>query len=197
MRSGRDRQDPGPRREDGRRLAGLSNGALTGFEVTLSQAGEKVNAEAGADATSLTVDLQAAADCGATVTPVTADGPQPANASFEAPVPFPPKPIDPGAGRPVILRACSDGTTVSVNWLPSTIDDLLGYYLTITENGVELETFEVSGAAAIAVTVDYVCKQGSAYTTTLTPYDIFGPDYAAVSYSQAIPYPAAGPAGPR
>jgi hypothetical protein len=166
---------------------------LTGFLVTLSQNGVIGNAEAGPTATTASVDFTAGAECVAVVTPRTADGPSAANASFSTPVPFPPTPIDPASGRPEILRVCADATSVSVNWLPSGIPDLQGYFLTITENGSNLENFEVDGGDAVAKTVDYVCKTDSSYSITLTPFDDFGPDYSAVSYSQDLPYPN-GPA---
>lgn len=162
---------------------------LEGFLITLVQDGTPTNFEAKAADTSITVSYTAAAGCKATVTPKTAEGPSNDNASFAAPVPFPPTPIDPGAQRPIIFRACADAASVTVNWVPSTLDGVLGNYLSVVQNSVKLTNFTVEGGEVAVATVDFTVEAGSTYEVIITPYDAFGPDYRAASYPEPIPYP--------
>jgi hypothetical protein len=162
---------------------------LEGFLLTLTQGGVPSNFEAKATDVSLTVTYTAAAGCTATVTPRTANGPSNDNASFPAPFPFPPTPIDPDVGRPIVLRACSDGANVTVNWVPSTLDGVLGNYLSIVQNSTKLTNFDVEGGTVAVTTVAYAVQAGSTYQVIVTPYDDFGPNYEAASYPAPIPYP--------
>lgn len=164
---------------------------LDGFLITLVQGGTPTSFDAKAADTSITVSYTAVADCKATVTPKTAEGPSNDNASFAAPVPFPPAPIDPNAGRPVIFRACADAASVTVNWVPAVPPEfpVLGYYLSVVQNSVSLTNFEVEGGEVATVTVNYTVEAGSSYEVILTPYDAFGPSYDMASYPEPIPYP--------
>jgi hypothetical protein len=166
---------------------------LEGFLLTLVQNGAAKSFDAAATDLSLTVDYTAVAGCTAAVTPRTAGGPSNDHASFATPVPFPPTPIDPNAGRPVVLRACVDAGNVTVNWIPSTLNDpdapLLGNYLSIVQNQTSLNNFDVPDNAVTTTTVAYVVDPGSTYQVILTPYDEFGINRDAASYPGSIPYP--------
>jgi hypothetical protein len=166
---------------------------LEGFVLILVQGGVPQSFDATATDLSLTVDYAAAAGCTATVTPRTAAGPSNDHASFSTPVPFPPTPIDPDSGRPVLLRACADAGNVTVNWIPSKLNDpdapLLGNYLSIIQNQTSLTNFDVPDNTVTTVTVAYVVDPGSTYQVILTPYDEFGINRNAASYPGTIPYP--------
>jgi hypothetical protein len=162
---------------------------LTGYLVTFVHDGVPTSFEADAAAKSLTATYTPEQGTTVTVTPQTAEGPVNDKASFRAPIPFPPPPIDPDAGRPIVLRACADGTSVTVNWKPSTKEGVRGNYLTITQNKSKLTNFPIDGGEVATATVDYKIEAGSSYEVSLTPYDAFGPDYQATSYPAPIPYP--------
>jgi hypothetical protein len=162
---------------------------LAGFLVVLVQDGTPTTFEAKATDLSLTVDYAAKPSCKVTVTPKDANGPVNDKASFAAPIPFPPTPVSPDSRRPVIIRACSDSTSVTVNWVASTLKNLQGNYLSIIQNSTSLTNFEVEGATVVVYTADYVCQPGSAYEVIITPYDKFGLDYRAASYPAPISYP--------
>ena len=167
---------------------------LEGFMLTLVQGGLAKSFDATAADLSLTVDYTAAAGCTATVTPRTAAGPSNDHASFPTPVPFPPTPIDPDTGRPVLLRACADAGNVTANWIPSTLHDpeapLLGNYLSIIQNQTSLTNFDVPDNTVATVTVAYAVDPDSTYQVILTPYDEFGINRGAASYPGPIPYPS-------
>jgi hypothetical protein len=162
---------------------------LDGFLVTLVQKGTPTTFEARATDTSLASNYTALAGCTATVTPRTASGPSNDNASFAAPLPFPPTPVDPDVGRPIVLRACADSANVTVNWVPSTLPDVLGNYVSVVQNSTSLTNFTVEGGTVAVTTVEYTVQGGSTYQVIVTPYDDFGPNYAAASYPAPIPYP--------
>lgn len=165
---------------------------LTKFLITFSQGGEVKNFEAAASATSKVVAFAAAQGCTVTVTPADSTGPLNDKASAAVPVPFPPVPVDPEAGRPITLRICSDTAagTVVVDWLPSTILDLAGYILTIFEGTSGLRNFDVPDASAVTTTVTYTIDAAKNYSVILTPYDDLSPVKASASYPVGIPYPA-------
>jgi hypothetical protein len=162
---------------------------LAWFLVILVQDGNPTTFDAKATDLSLTVDYAAKPSCKATVTPKDANGPVNDKASFAAPVPFPPPPIDPAKKRPIIIRACADDTSVTVNWVASTIDDLEGNYLSIVENSTKLMNFKVEGAGVVAYTANYTCHSDSFYEVIITPYDWEGPLYTSASYPAPISYP--------
>lgn len=168
---------------------------LEGFLITLVQGGAATNFEAKPADTSIAVNYTAVAGCTATVTPRIASGPSNDNASFAAPVPFPPPPVDPGIQRAVVLRVCSDGANVIVNWLSAAVgpDDppLEGNYITIVQNGSKLTNFPVDGPGVLVTTVAYTVQGGSTYEVLVTPYDAFGPRYDLASYPAPILYPPA------
>jgi hypothetical protein len=166
---------------------------LQDFLVTFVQGGVAKSFKAKATDTGLSVAYTAATDCKATVTPQTAVGPSNDNASFAAPVPFPPTPIDPNAGRPVVLRACADAANVTVNWVPAVPTDpdfpVLGNYVSIIENFTKLTNFDVPGGAVAATTIAYAIVPSSSYQVIITYYDATGPNFLAASYPGTIPYP--------
>jgi hypothetical protein len=162
---------------------------LAGFLMTLVQDDQVTTFEAKPTDDNLTVDFSAKPSCKVTVTPTNANGPVNDKASFAASVPFPPKPIDPNKKRPIILRACADGTSVTVNWVASALDDLDGYYLSIYQDSIRVTNFEVEGADVVVYTAEYVCEPDSSYQVTVTPYDYSGLKYGSASYPQNIPYP--------
>ena len=166
---------------------------LSGFLITFVQNGQATNFEAKANAIILTADYTAAAGCTVTVTPRNNDGPSNDNASFAAPVPFPPPPVDPSIQRAVALRVCSDGTNVIVNWVPGAVgeDDppLEGNYISIVQNETKLTNFLVEGATETVTTIAYTLQQGSTYEVIVTPTDMFGPVYPLAAYPVPIPYP--------
>lgn len=166
---------------------------IEGFLITLVQGGTATNFEAKAADTSITVNYTAVAGCTATVTPRTASGPSNDNASFAAPVPFPPPPVDPSIQRAVALRVCSDGANVIVNWVPGAVGDddppLEGNYISIVQNETRLTNFLVEGAAVTVTTIAYTLQQGSTYEVIVTPTDMFGPVYKLAAYPVPIPYP--------
>jgi hypothetical protein len=163
---------------------------LEGFLITLVQGGGGAqNFEAKPTDTTITVTYTATAGCTATVTPQTATGPSNDNASFPVPVPFPPPPIDPAVGRPIMIRACADAANVTVNWVPSTLAKVVGYYLSVIQDSSKLTNFTVEGGTTAATTVEYTVQAGSTYEVVLTPYKALGPEYGAASYPAPIPYP--------
>ena len=162
---------------------------LAGFLVVLVQDGQPTTFEAKPTDDKLTVDFSANTSCKVTVTPKDATGPVNDKASFAAPVPFPPTPIDPGAKRPVIIRACSDDTSVTVNWVASTIEDLEGNYLSIIQSSTKLTNFEIDGAGVVVYTAQYTCQRDASYEVIITPYDWSGLRYESASYPVKISYP--------
>lgn len=162
---------------------------LTGYLITFVHDDVPESFDAKAADTSLTVTYTPASGATVTVTPQTAEGPVNEKASFTAPIPFPPAPIDPDVGRPIALRACADATSVTVNWKPSPLEGVEGNYLTITQNNSKLTNFTVEGGEVATAKVEYKLEAGSSYEVTLTPYDAFGPNYEATSYPVPIPYP--------
>jgi hypothetical protein len=162
---------------------------LTGYLITFVHDGVPTSFEADAKDVSLTVAYAPASGTTVTVTPQTEEGPVNDKASFRAPIPFPPTPIDPDAQRPIVLRACADAATVTVNWKPSSKEGLRGNYLTIVRNKSLLTNFPIEGGEVTKATVDYKVEAGGSYEVSLTPYDAFGPDYQATSYPAPIPYP--------
>lgn len=162
---------------------------LAGFSVVLVQNREPHIFDAKATDDSLTVNFAADSSCTVTVTPKDANGPVNDKASFAAPVPFPPPPIDPAKKRPIILRVCADETTVTVNWVASTVPDLEGNYLSIIKDSTNLKNFTIEGADSVVYTAQYACQSGSSYEVVITPYDWDAPVYDSASYPQNIPYP--------
>ncbi|WP_257165101.1 hypothetical protein [Bradyrhizobium sp. SRS-191] len=167
---------------------------LESFLITLVQNNTPTTFEAKATDTSLTVDYTAAAGCKATVTPRIASGPSNDNASFAAPVPFPPPPVDPSIKRAVALRVCSDGANVTVNWVSAEItnpDDppLEGNYISVVQDSTKLTNFPVDDPTATVTTFAYVVQSGSTYEVIVTPFDVVGPRYELAAYPVPIPYP--------
>jgi hypothetical protein len=160
---------------------------LTGFLIVLVQDSHPTPFEAKSTDTSLTVDFSAKPLCKVTVTPKDANGPVNDRASFAADVPFPPTPLDPDKGRPIVLRVCADDTTVTVNWVASKLPDLEGNYITIVKGSEKLTNFPVEGPTVVAYTAEYKCEPGFSYEVFVTPYDWSGPGPA--SYPVKIPYP--------
>lgn len=160
---------------------------LTGFLVVLVQNSQPTTFEAKPTDESLTVDFSPAPSCRVTVTPKDANGPVNEKASFSAPVPFPPTPLDPDKGRPITFRVCSDDTSVTVNWVASTLPEMEGNYITIIEGFERLTNFTVEDPKAVVYTADYVCEPGKSYEVLVTPFDWAG--MAPASYPVKIPYP--------
>lgn len=165
---------------------------LKKYLITFRQGSEVKNFDADAKSTSKTVTYTAASGCTVTVTPVNSAGPVNDKASVAVPVPFPPVPVDPDAGRPITLRACADATagTVTVDWISSTLPDLVGYILTIFKGRARLDNFNVPDASLVATTVTYAIDPTQQYSVILTPYDELSPLKESASYPVAIPYPA-------
>ncbi|WP_256081070.1 hypothetical protein [Massilia sp. YIM B04103] len=165
---------------------------LAGFLLTATEGGGVKNFDAAAGATSAILNFAADPSCVVTVTPKDASGPLNDMASAAAPVPFPPKPVDPQAGRPITIRFCADAAagSVTLDWLASTIEYLEGYILTLIEGTSNLTNFDVPGAEVLTTTVNYKIDPGKQYTAILTPYDDLGPAKDSAAYPVSFPYPA-------
>lgn len=168
---------------------------LSQFLITATQGGEVKNFDAPATATSAILDLAAESKCMLTVTPKDSSGPLNEMASAATPVPFPPKPVDPDAGRPSTLRVCADMTagSVTVDWLASSVEYLEGYVVTIIDGTSSLSNFYAPGGDALSATFGYKIDPAKNYAIIVTPYDDLGVVTGSAAYPVSFPYPSPQP----